>query len=61
MSRRGFHAFTSSAPVFGFDEDFYDPFYSADRAAAPRVHARAPKALSLGGDRAPDQIHERSK
>lgn len=62
MSRHGFHTFTTSAPVFGVEEDFIDLFYEpADRAAMPRcvgTSAPAKASPSLGAPVETQKEHE---
>jgi hypothetical protein len=64
VSRHGFHSFTSSAPVFGTDEDSFDPFYDLADPAAPLLWPSPPHAakafptIPLSG-LAPDQFNEK--
>lgn len=60
MTRLSDHTFTSSAPVFGADDDSFDPFFdTADRAATRAGQERESPAVSPFR-RAPATINERS-
>lgn len=59
MSRHGFHSFTSTAPVFAFDD--VDPFFEpADREATRLTPERESPAVPLVG-RAPATINQETR